>query len=98
MTRFVVPLLPEAEAAIREAFLWYRERSALAANGFRAEILAAIDELTDRANAWPLHEDGVRRRTLKRFPFTIYFELGGSAVTVLAVAHHRRFPDYWRHR
>jgi len=33
VTRFTVSVLPEAEADIREAFLWYRERSLLAADG-----------------------------------------------------------------
>lgn len=30
MTRFSVEILPQAEAEIREAFLWYFERSPLA--------------------------------------------------------------------
>lgn len=53
MTRFVVSVLSEAEADIRDAFLWYRERSLLAANGFRTELFDAIDGLTDRAGVWP---------------------------------------------
>jgi len=53
VTRFVVSVLSEAEADIRDAFLWYRERSLLAANGFRTELFDAIDGLTDRAGVWP---------------------------------------------
>jgi plasmid stabilization system protein ParE len=98
VTRFVVSVLPEAEADIREAFLWYRERSLLAADGFRTEIFEAIGELTDRASVWPCDEDGVHRRVMKRFPYTVHYELADSVVTVLAVAHHRRLPDYWRNR
>jgi toxin ParE1/3/4 len=98
VTRFVVSVLPEAEADIREAFLWYRERSPLAANGFRAEVFDALDELTDQASVWPCDENGVHHRVLKRFPCTVYYELADSVVTVLAVAHHRRLPDYWQDR
>ncbi len=78
VTRFVVSVLPEAEADIREAFLWYRKRSLLAANGFRAEVFDALDELTDQASVWPCDENGVHHRVLKRFPYTVYYELGQS--------------------
>jgi plasmid stabilization system protein ParE len=98
VTRFVVSVLPEAEADIREAFLWYRELSLIAAGGFRSEVSDAIDELAERADAWPCDDDGVHYRVLKRFPYTVHYELANAAVTVLAVAHHRRDPSYWRNR
>jgi plasmid stabilization system protein ParE len=90
--------LPEAEADIREAFLWYRERSPLAADGFRTEVIEAIDGLTETAGVWPCDEEGVHRRVLKRFPYTVHYELDGSDVNVLAVAHHGRLPGFWRNR
>lgn len=98
MTRFVVTVLPEAEADIREAFFWYWKRSPLAAAGFRTEVFRAIDELADRASFWPCDEDGVPRCVLKRFPYTVHYELAGSVVTVLAVSHHRRLPRHWQDR
>jgi plasmid stabilization system protein ParE len=70
VTRFTVSVLAEAEADIREAFLWYRERSLLAADGFRSEVFEAIDDLAETGGVWPRDEDGVHRRVLKRFPYT----------------------------
>ena len=98
MTRFTVSVLPEAEADIREAFLWYRERSLLAADGFRSEVFQAIDDLAETGGVWPRDGDGVHRRVLKRFPYTIHYELAESVVTVLAVAHHSRLPGSWQNR
>jgi plasmid stabilization system protein ParE len=65
VTRFTVSVLPEAEADIREAFLWYRERSLLAAEGFRSEVFEAIDDRAETGGVWPRDEDGVHRRVLK---------------------------------
>jgi plasmid stabilization system protein ParE len=96
--RFAVSVLPEAEADIREAFLWYRERSSLAGDGFRSEVSEGIDDLAESAGVWPHDEDGVHRRVLKRFPYTIHYELAESVVTVLAVAHHSRRPGFWQDR
>ncbi|TMJ56775.1 MAG: hypothetical protein E6G85_00505 [Alphaproteobacteria bacterium] len=38
------------------------------------------------------------RILLKRFPFSVVFVDTGGAKVVLAVAHHRRRPAYWRGR
>jgi plasmid stabilization system protein ParE len=98
VTRFAVAVLPDAEAEIREAFLWYFERSPLAADAYRSDVFQAIDGLEDTAANWPHDEDGVHRYHLKHFPYTVMYEVAGSAVTVLAVAHQRRRPGYWLQR
>ena len=98
MTRFEVEILPEAEAEIGEAFLWYFERSPIAADGFRTEALEAIDQLGTDALMWPEDEDSIRRHILRHFPYTVFYEIRGNTVTVLAVAHQRRRPGYWRER
>jgi plasmid stabilization system protein ParE len=50
VTRFSVEILPQADAEVREAFLWYFERSPLAADAFRTEVVDAIDGLTQLAD------------------------------------------------
>ena len=98
MTRFAVEILPEAEAEIREAFLWYFERSPIAADAFRTEMLESIDRRGVDALMWPEDEDAIRRHVLRHFPYTVFYEILGNTVTVLAVAHQRRKPGYWRTR
>ena len=98
MTRFSVEILPEAEAEFREAFLWYFERSPLAADAFRAEVFDKIDALAADADMWPTDDDGVHFRLLSRFPYTLHYDLEGSLATVLAIAHQRRLPGYWQSR
>jgi len=98
VTRYTVSVLPEAEADIREAFLWYRERSPIAADAFRTEVSDAIDDLAESAGVWPRDQEGVQRRVLRRFPYTVHYDLAGSTVIVLAVAHQSRLPGYWRNR
>lgn len=98
MTRFQIEILPEAEAEIREALVWYLERSPLAADAFRAEVFDKIDDLAADADIWPKDEDGIHFRILNRFPYSVHYDLAGSQVIVLAVSHHRRQPGYWRRR
>ena len=98
MTRFEVSILPLAEAEIREAFHWYFERSPLAADAFRTEVIGAIDRLETDASMWPVDDDGLHYCHLRRFPFTIHYQLTAEKVTVIAVAHQRRRPGYWQAR
>jgi plasmid stabilization system protein ParE len=98
VTRFAVQLLPEAEQEFRDAFLWYFERSPMAADAFRTLVLEAIDGLAHRADMWPADDDGIRFQVLGRFPYTIRYDLSGTVATVLAIAHQHRHPRYWQPR
>jgi plasmid stabilization system protein ParE len=95
---FQVSLLPRAEEEIEEAFQWYFARSPFAADAYRMEVVSAIDALAEDPLMWPADEEGVRYYILQRFPYTIHYEVTGSVVTVLAIAHQRRRPGYWQDR
>lgn len=41
---------------------------------------------------------GIRRRMLRRFPYTILNALDGTEILIIAVTHQRRRPAYWRDR
>ena len=96
MNEFSVVLAPNAEQDIADAFLWYRERNELAADGFRAEVFDVIEHIGDSPLSRPADEEGNRHRVLKRFPYSVFYEVLGSTVMILAIAHHRRRPSYWR--
>jgi len=42
--------------------------------------------------------NGIRHCILQHFPYTVCYEAVDHKVTVLAVAHQRREPGYWRER
>ncbi|MDO8959982.1 MAG: type II toxin-antitoxin system RelE/ParE family toxin [Rhodocyclaceae bacterium] len=42
---------------------------------------------------------GTRRRyILRRFPYSIIYQLTAEELRIIAVAHHRRQPSYWANR
>jgi len=43
-------------------------------------------------------DDKRRRFPLRRFPFGIVFRVDGDTLRILAVAHRRQRPGYWRQR
>ena len=75
--------------------LWYRERNALIADAFRAEVFDTIDRIADVPLTNGADDEGNRKRVLHRFPYSVIYKVLGRTVTILAVAHHRRKPRYW---
>jgi toxin ParE1/3/4 len=98
-----VRILEAAAAEAAGAATWYESQRAGLGADFRADFKAALDSLQEGVlpgSPWPgrLGERGVKRILLKRFPFSVVFVDTGSGKVVLAVAHHRRRPAYWRGR
>ncbi len=89
---------PEAVAETRAAAEWYRERSPSAANAFLAELDRAIEKIGENPSIWPKYVANTQRFLMKRFPFSIVFRLAGSRIEVVAIAHGRRRPGYWKDR
>lgn len=47
---------------------------------------------------WPLVDEQHRRRLVKQFPYSIFYRIVDDTVVVVAIAHHKRQPGYWRQR
>ncbi|MBI2964590.1 MAG: type II toxin-antitoxin system RelE/ParE family toxin [Chloroflexi bacterium] len=86
--------LEEAEAAAH----WYAERSEAAAAGFADEIDVAITAIQRNPDAWPSHVHGTRRFLLRRYPFSVVYRVEPSRILIVAVAHGRRRPAFWKSR
>lgn len=42
--------------------------------------------------------NGRRRFLVRKFPYSVVYYLRGDEVGVIALAHHRRRPAYWKSR
>ena len=77
---------------------WYRGRSAEAAAGFVAELDYAIDQVTELPETWPEYKENTRRYVFRVYPYSLIYRILGEEITVVAVAHAKRKPDYWTDR
>lgn len=93
-----VDIHPEAVAEARAAAQWYRVRSPSAAHAFLAELDRAIEKIAEDPGIWPRYVGGAQRFLLKRFPFSVVYRLVSDRIEVVAIAHGRRKPGYWKGR
>jgi plasmid stabilization system protein ParE len=87
-----------ATADVKSAVAWYRQRSPKAALDFVEELHRATQTIRESPERWPLGKNNTRRFLLWRFPFAIIYSERESVVTIWAVAHASRRPEYWAGR
>ena len=84
--------VPEAEAELAEARIWY----GLQRDGLDVELMQRIDETLERiSNAprrFPHVHRKLRRAIVKQFPLGIFYEVTKDEILVFAVFHSRRDP------
>jgi toxin ParE1/3/4 len=79
-----------------EAQVYLETQRLGSSDAFQSEVDAVIDLLMVFPELGRLvHPSGVRQSSLKRFPYSVVYALEGTAVAVIAIAHHKREPDYW---
>jgi toxin ParE1/3/4 len=89
---------PEALAEAEAALAWYGERSVRAAEAFLSELEKAVEAVSETPRRWPPFELDARRYPLQRFPYLLIYREKAEWIEILAVAHGRRRPGYWRSR
>jgi toxin ParE1/3/4 len=89
---------PEAWLELEAADEWYLSRSIDASIAFLSDVDEALDDISQAPNRWPNYLHGTRRLVLHRFPFSIVYLDDPEIVTIIAVAHSKRKPEYWKRR
>jgi toxin ParE1/3/4 len=94
---------PEAADEYLAAIGWYRARNRATAERFVGRVLEAEVVIREHPPRWSRVEGvprklDVRRKLVRGFPFAmVYIELA-LEIRVIALAHARRRPRYWRGR
>jgi plasmid stabilization system protein ParE len=89
---------PEAEQEFIEAAAYYERNVTGLGERFGSEVRYAIERLLEYLElGFPIDAD-LRRLNLTRFPYFLIYSFTSDLLWVVAVAHARRRPSYWRSR
>ncbi len=89
---------PESKIEIREAADWYDYKVDGLGLEFLLELRSAESQVTNEPEMWPVYEGETRRYLLKRFPFSVIYITSENKIQIVAVAHNKRKPGYWKKR
>ncbi|HEX6984686.1 MAG TPA: type II toxin-antitoxin system RelE/ParE family toxin [Planctomycetaceae bacterium] len=88
-----------AATELRSAVAWYRERDAALADRFLTGVNAAVERIEHDPDSLPIERRHFRRCRVQRFPYRLIFERhDDGTILIVALAHNRRRPGYWRRR
>jgi toxin ParE1/3/4 len=90
---------PGARADLDAAVDYYDKQR----KGLGLDFLSATERAATRISqnplSFPLYQGtSIRRCVLRRFPYSIFFLPEDDIIWIVAIAHQKRRPDYWKHR
>jgi toxin ParE1/3/4 len=89
---------PFARQELTDAAEFYEARAV----GLGCEFLDQMEELVSHLAQFPElgppDAKGLRTFPARRFPYSVVYQVLGDRLFILAVAHHRRAPNYWAGR
>jgi toxin ParE1/3/4 len=65
---------------------------------FIDEIQRGIRAIAEFPESGPLMRGKVRKRPIAKFPYSLIYSIHLEKIRILAVAHQKRRPFYWRGR
>jgi plasmid stabilization system protein ParE len=90
--------LPEADEEFREAARYYESEAAGVGLSFIAAVHKGVAEIIELPLAAQFVRTGIRKKVLRHFPYNLYYAIEADTIVIIAVAHQRRRPNYWRAR
>jgi toxin ParE1/3/4 len=89
---------PEAQADLHDAYWWYERQRA----GLGADFLLCVEESLQKVRRnteiYPRIRKSVRRASVRRFPYGLFYVVEESVVVVIGVFHASRDPQCWQER
>jgi plasmid stabilization system protein ParE len=58
----------------------------------------SVDEVVEFPLAAETVRAGIRKKVLRHFSYNLFYAVEASVIVIVAVAHQRKRPSYWRAR
>lgn len=90
---------PAAADELRETAAFYSERGDQELGlSFISEFERALNLVSDNPELGAVWRGSTRRFPLRRFPYSLVYQVKAQEFQVIALAHQRRRPGYWKNR
>ncbi len=89
--RFLTP----AEIEMFEASAYYEMQASNLGGNFLDIIEEAVNEIAENPNTWPVINFGIRKRVVRRFPYSVLYRIHSDEIIIVAIMHQKQKPNYW---
>jgi toxin ParE1/3/4 len=70
----------------------------LIANKFKEEVKSKYQFITQNPKIYPIIAQGIRKCNFDNYPYPILYNANDENIEILAFAHFKRKPNYWKNR
>jgi toxin ParE1/3/4 len=88
----------EAETDLDNSYEYYYDESPKVADAFFQRINSSLETIKKTPLSFPEIHKSLRKYTVKKFPFVIYYQVFDSTIKVIAIFHTSRNPKIWTER
>ena len=89
----------EAIKELDSAIFYYENQKVGLGLDFLAEVEQCLSKIQQNPNLGAVYKvAGLRRYVIQQFPFLIFYAELEEFIWVVAIAHGKRRPNYWRRR
>ncbi|MEO7298450.1 MAG: type II toxin-antitoxin system RelE/ParE family toxin [Verrucomicrobiota bacterium] len=89
---------PEAALEFEDAVQFYQIHGRTLADRFTWKVRKSIQQILSTPERWRVVEADVRRCSVAIFPYAVLYSIEANFILILAIAHHKRDPGYWKNR
>jgi len=90
-----VRFLDLSEIEMIEAAIYYEMQVENLGENFLDIIETAVVEIAENPKTWPEIEQDIRRRLVRRFPYSILYAIHENEIIIVANMHQKQKPRYW---
>jgi hypothetical protein len=90
--------LEPAQIELEEEVRYFNEQRMGLGYEFAREVADTITRILRYPEAWAKLSKRTRRCRTKRFPYGVIYQIRDNKILIVAIAHLRRKPFYWRDR
>ncbi|MBD3228699.1 MAG: type II toxin-antitoxin system RelE/ParE family toxin [Candidatus Lokiarchaeota archaeon] len=96
----IITFVLEAEEEMNISAQYYNQQASGLGLDFLKKIEKSLEYILKDPERWPIAYKNIHKYNIRRFPFSLYyvFEKNKDKIIILAVAHQRRKPEYWKKR
>lgn len=94
----ILSLHEDADRELNDVADYYDAESLGLGTAFLDQLDDGYQRILENPHAAAEIDPDIRKLVLAKFPYNLIYEIDGDVVLILAVAHQRRRPHYWRER
>jgi plasmid stabilization system protein ParE len=81
-----------------EAARYYEDRVPGLGHAFTDDVEQGLRFILEHPESCKKVSNNLRRKVLNRFPYSLIYAVEMDRIRIMAIAHHKRRPEYWRYR